>query len=60
MLPPPVPSPRITNLAAARALTEYEDEPETICRKAMGIAADVCVFTNGNLTIETIEEPKPE
>ena len=42
-------------LAAARALVEYEADPETICRKAMAIAADVCVFTNGNLTIETID-----
>ncbi|SFS12229.1 ATP-dependent protease subunit HslV [Sphingomonas jatrophae] len=42
-------------LAAARALVDYEADAETICRKAMQIAADVCVFTNGNLTIETIE-----
>jgi ATP-dependent HslUV protease subunit HslV len=47
-------------LAAARALVDYEADAETICRKAMAIAAEVCVFTNGNLTIETIEEPKPE
>ncbi|NIJ08794.1 ATP-dependent HslUV protease subunit HslV [Sphingomonas vulcanisoli] len=43
-------------LAAARALVDYEDDPETICRKAMAIAADVCVFTNGNLTLETIDD----
>jgi ATP-dependent HslUV protease subunit HslV len=43
-------------LAAARALVDYEADAETICRKAMAIAAEVCVFTNGNLTIETIEE----
>ncbi len=42
-------------LAAARALVDYESDAETICRKAMGIAAEVCVFTNGNLTIEAIE-----
>jgi ATP-dependent HslUV protease subunit HslV len=42
-------------LAAARALVDYEADAETICRKAMAIAAEVCVFTNGNLTIETIE-----
>jgi ATP-dependent HslUV protease subunit HslV len=42
-------------LAAARALVEYEADPETICRKAMKIAADVCVFTNENLTIETLD-----
>lgn len=42
-------------LAAARALVDYEGDAETICRKAMKIAADVCVFTNGNLTIETMD-----
>jgi ATP-dependent HslUV protease subunit HslV len=42
-------------LAAARALVDYEADAETICRKAMGIAADVCVFTNNNLTIETLD-----
>ena len=42
-------------LAAARALVEYEADAETICRKAMGIAADVCVYTNENLTVETLE-----
>jgi len=42
-------------LAAARALSEYEPDPETLARKAMAIAAEVCVFTNDRLTIETIE-----
>jgi ATP-dependent HslUV protease subunit HslV len=41
-------------LAAARAIAEYEDDPETIARKAMAVAADICVFTNGNLTLETV------
>ena len=41
-------------LAAARALADYEDDPEQIARKAMGVAADICVFTNGNLTVETV------
>ncbi|MEG3164839.1 ATP-dependent protease subunit HslV [Sphingomonas sp. PB2P19] len=41
-------------LAAARALVDYEQDAETICRKAMGIAAEVCVYTNDRLTIETI------
>ena len=27
---------------------------EDIARKAMAIAADICVYTNGNLTVETI------
>ncbi|TMJ16754.1 MAG: ATP-dependent protease subunit HslV [Alphaproteobacteria bacterium] len=42
-------------LAAATAIYEYEEDPETIARKAMAIAADICVYTNGNLTVETIE-----
>ena len=41
-------------LAAARALAEYEEDPELIARKAMAVAADICVFTNGNLTVETV------
>ena len=27
---------------------------EEVARKAMAIAADICVYTNGNLTVETI------
>ena len=42
-------------LAAARALTDYEDDPEVLARKAMQIASEVCVFTNDRLTIETVE-----
>jgi len=42
-------------LAAARALVDYEQDAQVICRKAMQIAAEVCVFTNGNLTVETSE-----
>jgi ATP-dependent HslUV protease subunit HslV len=42
-------------LSAARALLDYEGDAETICRKAMGIAADICVFTNDQLTVETLE-----
>lgn len=41
-------------LSAARALTEYEKDAETITRKAMKIASDVCVFTNNNITLETL------
>ena len=41
-------------LAAARALADYEDDAETIARKAMAVAAEICVFTNGNLTVETV------
>lgn len=42
-------------LAAAKALSDYEDDPEVLARRAMGIAAEVCVFTNDQLTIETVE-----
>ena len=45
-------------LAAARALDEYEADAETIARKAMKIAAEVCVYTNDNLTVEKIENAK--
>ena len=42
-------------LSAATALYEYEDDAETIARKAMKIAADICVYTNDNVTLEAIE-----
>ena len=42
-------------LAAARALAEYEQDAEKLARRAMAIAAEVCVFTNDRLTIETVE-----
>ena len=42
-------------LAAARALVDYEADAETICRKAMAIAAEVCVYTNDRLTLETLD-----
>ncbi|HAE28621.1 MULTISPECIES: ATP-dependent protease subunit HslV [Hyphomonas] len=42
-------------LSAARALIDYEDDAETIGRKAMQIAADICVYTNGNFTVETLD-----
>lgn len=42
-------------LAAARALLEETAyDPETVARKAMAVAADICVYTNGSLTIEKI------
>ncbi|MEO1241512.1 MAG: ATP-dependent protease subunit HslV [Pseudomonadota bacterium] len=41
--------------SAARALLEETDlDPETIVRKAMGIAGSICVYTNDSLTLETI------
>ena len=42
-------------LAAARGLYDYEDDSEEIGRKAMQIAADICVYTNDQLTIETLD-----
>ncbi|HTI31968.1 MAG TPA: ATP-dependent protease subunit HslV [Sphingomonas sp.] len=42
-------------LAAARALADYEPDAETLARKAMAIAAEVCVFTNDRVTVETID-----
>ena len=41
-------------LAAARALMDTDLDAEQVARKAMAIAADICVYTNGNLTVETI------
>ncbi len=41
-------------LAAARALADYETDPEKIARRAMQVAADVCVFTNDRVTLEEI------
>ncbi|WP_340588813.1 ATP-dependent protease subunit HslV [Erythrobacter alti] len=41
-------------LAAAKALADYEEDAEVIATKAMQVAADICVFTNGNVTVETV------
>ncbi|MEC8136527.1 MAG: ATP-dependent protease subunit HslV [Pseudomonadota bacterium] len=42
-------------LAAARALMDREDmDAETIARKAMQIAADICVYTNESVVLETV------
>ncbi|MBJ7410968.1 MAG: ATP-dependent protease subunit HslV [Phenylobacterium sp.] len=41
--------------AAARALLDVNGlDAETVARKAMGIAADICVYTNGELTVEVL------
>ena len=42
-------------LAAATALFDYEEDAEAIARKAMTIAAEICVYTNTNLTVEAVE-----
>lgn len=41
-------------LAAARALIDYENDPERIARRAMAVAADLCVFTNDRVVVETV------
>ena len=43
-------------LAAARGLMETDLSAEEVARKAMAIAADICVYTNGNLTVEKISK----
>lgn len=41
-------------LAAGRAMFDFEDDAEVIARRALAIAAEICVFTNGNMTVESI------
>lgn len=41
-------------LAAARGLMATQMDAEAVARQAMAIAAEICVYTNGNLTVETI------
>ena len=42
-------------LSAARALIDIDGmDAEAIARKAMGIAAGICVYTNANVTLEKI------
>ena len=43
-------------LAAARGLLETDKDAESVAREAMAIAADICVYTNGNLTVEKISK----
>jgi len=43
-------------LAAARALVDQPGlDAEAIARKAMGIAAEICVYTNNNVIVESLE-----
>jgi ATP-dependent HslUV protease subunit HslV len=41
-------------LAAAKALMETDLDAEAVARKAMKIAAEICVYTNGELTVEEL------
>lgn len=42
-------------LAAARALLDQPLDAEQIARKAMAIAAEICVYTNTNVVVESLE-----
>lgn len=42
-------------LAAARALVDTDMSAEEIARKAMAIAADICVYTNDKVVVETLD-----
>ena len=42
-------------LAAARALIDGPLDAEAIVRRSLDIAADICVYTNRNVTIETLK-----
>jgi len=42
-------------LAAARGMMDSKKSAEDVARDAMAIAADICVYTNGNLTVEKIK-----
>ncbi|MEP2892157.1 ATP-dependent protease subunit HslV [Tateyamaria sp.] len=42
-------------LAAARGMMDSDRNAEAVARDAMAIASDICVYTNGNLTVETIK-----
>ncbi|MEI4195724.1 ATP-dependent protease subunit HslV [Roseovarius sp. E0-M6] len=41
-------------LAAARGMIDSDRTAEEVARAAMAIASDICVYTNGNLTVESI------
>lgn len=43
-------------LAAARALSETDKSAEEVARRALEIAAEICVYTNGNMTVEKISK----
>ncbi len=42
-------------LSAARALADYEQDAEKMARHAMKIAAEICVYTNDQLTVENLD-----
>ena len=46
-------------LAAARALADTDMDAEEVAMRAMRIAAEICVYTNGNVISEMIEGAAP-
>ena len=47
-------------LAAARALAETDMDAEEVARRAMKIAGEICVYTNGSVIVETLEATTPD
>ena len=45
-------------LSAARALADTKMDAEEIARKAMQIAAEICIYTNDNLVLESMDAAK--
>ena len=45
----------VRSLQAARALADGPLDAEAIVRRSLDIAADICVYTNRNVTIETLK-----
>lgn len=44
-------------LAAARALLRHTDLPvDTVCREAMGLAGEICIYTNDHVTLLTLDD----
>ncbi|WP_265516206.1 ATP-dependent protease subunit HslV [Nitratireductor luteus] len=43
-------------LAAARALLDTDKDAEEVARKAMAIAAGICIYTNDNVVLESLDE----
>ena len=46
--------------AAAKALLTHSTlSAKDICESALKIAGEICIYTNGNIRVETIESPNP-
>jgi ATP-dependent HslUV protease, peptidase subunit HslV len=43
-------------LAAARGMADSDKDAEQIARRSLEIAAEICVYTNGNMVVETISK----